>query len=273
MTISTAIKRVLARFRAILAQWPLRIILRIWDVFKRNWMAIFGYRKRRPFTHAMWEPGNHSTLGKGSCSGINILASRIPWNSISFSREHPREYHETELLPLPVVSGRPLPGASGMIRSTSGSLALPVAGIANYASRTSLDLTSTHHPYRQSSINAISRSTPNLTRTAPESRAHLEGDPVPDSHTFGMPPSPLSSQPHSRNGRPNSVPVIVVSTQEGNIGGHAASSSTVNPDYEASQHNPGDNQDIIAGYNVSGVDLANPCPSQHRTSPATVSCT
>jgi hypothetical protein len=271
MIVSTALKRVLAHLRAILAQWPLRIILRFLDVLIRAWTTRFGYRRRRPYNQATWKPERCSTLGKGSYSGIDILASRIPLNLTLFSREHPTEHHGTELLPLPVTTGRSLCGPSGMIRSTSDSLAIPAARNVNQVSHTLLDLTSASYPYRQYSVDSRSRSTPNLPRITREPRVRLEGDPVPDSHTLGMPPSPSSSRSPSRNGRPDSIPLIIIPPQEVGIGDYAASSTPLHPDNEAGQHDPGDNQDPSIGYDVPDADFADPYPSQHRNSPAMVS--
>jgi hypothetical protein len=272
MTRFTALKQVLTHFKAILARWPLRIILRMWNALIRVWVSGFGYRKRCPHDQTTLEPKDRPTLCKGPCSGIDILASRTPFNWIRFPREQQSGNHDTELLPPPVTSSRPSLGTSGIIRSPSDSLAIPTIGIFSHASHTSLDLTSSHYPSWQSSVDGRSRSTPNLTHTIRESRARLEGDPVPDSHTLGMPPSPSNSRPQSRNGRPDSVPVIVVPPQEEDIGDYAASGTTLYPNCEASHHSSGDNQYASAGYDVADADPSDPHPSQHWNSPAMVSC-
>jgi hypothetical protein len=266
MTTFIALKRVLAHFKPILAQRPLRIILQTLRVFIRVWKTGFGYRRRPPDAQAMRKPEDHSTLGRGSYSGIDVLASRIPRSLILFSRKRPREDNETELLPLPVVSNCPLSSPPGMIRSTSDSL-----GIVNYASHTSLGLTSTDCPYRQSSVGTRSRSTPNLARIARKSCARSEGDPVPDSHTLGMPPSPSYSRPQSCNSLADSVPAAAAFPQEVNLGDHAAPGITLHPNCETSQHNPGDNQDSGTRYDVPDADQAGPHLSQHGNSPTMAS--
>jgi hypothetical protein len=105
MPVSTAVKRLLAYFEAILPQWPLKIILRILNVLMQTWIAGFGYQKKRPYAQATCEPGDRPTPCRGPYSGVDILGSRFPSDAAPLSGEQQSENHEGEQTP-PLVNGK-----------------------------------------------------------------------------------------------------------------------------------------------------------------------
>jgi hypothetical protein len=271
MTTFIALKRVLAHFKAILAQRPLRIILRILNVCIRVWKTGFGYRKTPPDAQAMWKPESRSTLGESSYLPINIIASRIPSDFMPFSREQPTGSHETELLPLPVTTSRPLRGHLGGVSSMSDSLAKTSTGITRPPSHASMDHTPINHPHLQFSVDGRSWSAPNLSPDTPEPCTGLTKDSVPVSHILSVPPLPSNPRSQSCNDLPDFVPVTFVTPQGGNTGDCTSPNNSLHPDNEASRHDTDDSEDASAGYYTPDTDLADPCSSQHWNSPALVS--
>jgi hypothetical protein len=105
MPVSTAVKRLLAYFKVILAQWPLKIILRILNVVMRTWTAGFGYRKKRPYTQATRKPGDCPTPCRGPYSGADVFGSRLPSDAAPISGEQQGENHDGAQIPY-LVHGR-----------------------------------------------------------------------------------------------------------------------------------------------------------------------